>query len=146
MSHYLPSIYSQNVDEMLRLRENEGEAFAVYRDKLTKLIREAKSWNEKEVSEVFRDQVLPEINKLEKAINDWKKKTRESLKQKAIFGSGAVTIGLYSGVLPPDIGQIVAALGGGTAVVGALMDYNKTLKEEHEARSNDFYFLWQMKQ
>jgi len=146
MSHYLPSVYGQNVNEILSLREKEGEAFSVYRDKLMKMIRQAKSWDEKEVSEVFRDQVLPEINKLEKVINDWKTKTKESLKEKAIFGSGAVTVGLYSGMLPPDIGQIVAALGGGTAVVGALMDYNKTLKEKQEARSNDFYFLWQMKQ
>ena len=60
-----------------------------------------------------------------------------------IFGTGAVTVGLYAGFLPADIGSIVAALGGGSAVAGSIMDYNKTFKEKQEARSNDFYFLWQ---
>jgi len=49
-------------------------------------------------------------------------------------------------LLPTGIGQLFAAAGGGTAIVSALMDYNKTLKEKEEARSNDFYFLWQAKQ
>lgn len=146
MNHYLPAIYGQDMNAILRLREQEGEAFSVYRDKLTAMIHQSKSWDEKEVKEVFRDQVLPEINLIEKKIKDWKSRTRESLKEKAIFGSGAVTVGLYAGILPPDIGQIVAALGGGSAVAGALLDYNKTLKEKQEARANDFYFLWRVKQ
>ena len=87
--------------------------------------------------------MLPEINLIDKKIKDWKSKTKNSLKTKLIFGSGAVTVGLYAGVLPPDIGQIIAAIGGGTAVTSALMELNSTLKEKDEARSNDFYFLWQ---
>lgn len=146
MSHYLPAVYGRSIQEILELREQEGEAFAVYRDRLSSLIRKEKAWEEKDLSQVFRDEVLPEINLIEKKIRDWKSKTRESLKEKLIFGSGAITVGLYSGVLPPDIGQIVAALGGGSAVIGALIDYNKTLKEKDEARASDFYFLWQAKQ
>lgn len=134
MSHYLPAVFSKDVNTILKLREREHEAFSVYRDKLTAMIRQSKSWDEKEVKGIFRDQVLPEINLLEKKIADWKMDTKESLKEKAIFGSGAVTIGLYAGVLPPDNGQIVAALGGGSAIAGALMDYNKTLKEKQKAR------------
>ena len=98
------------------------------------------------MAEAFRDQILPEINLIDKKIKDWKLKTRESLKEKVIFGTGAVSIGLYAGMLPPNIGQLVAAIGGGSAIAGAVMDYNKTLKDRIEARSNDFYFLWQANQ
>lgn len=146
MEHYLPAVYSQDLSVIMELRERENAAFSVYRDKMNSMLRKANSWSESEVSELFRDQVLPEINIIEKKIKDWKSKTRESFKEKILFGSGAVSVGLYAGLLPPDIGQILAAIGGGTAVASALMDYNKTLKEKEEARSNDFYFLWQAKQ
>lgn len=143
LKHHLPQIYSRDPNTLLELREREAEAFFVYRDKLRKLLQGATRWNEKEVSRVFRDEVLPEINGLKKRINDWKTNTRESLGEKLIFGTGAVTLGLYAGILPADIGQLVAALGGTSAAAGVLMDWNKTLKEKQQARTSDFYFLWE---
>ena len=146
MSHYLPAIYAKDVKTIMALRDQEEESFAVYRDKINKMMRKTKNWNRKEVSEIFRDEILPEINIIEKKVKDWKHKTRSSLKEKVLFGTGAVTIGLYGGLLPTGFGQLLAAIGGGTAAVSALIEYNKTLKEKEEARSNDFYFLWQAKQ
>jgi hypothetical protein len=146
MSHYLPAIYSKNVDVIMSLRDKEEEAFAVYRDKINKIIHQTKNWDSQEVSKMFRDQVLPEINIIDKKVKDWKHKTKESLKEKILFSTGAVSIGLYGGLLPTGFGQLLAAIGGGTAIVSTLIDYNKTLKEKEEARANDFYFLWQAKQ
>ncbi|WP_353415009.1 hypothetical protein, partial [Arenicella sp. 4NH20-0111] len=146
MSHSLPSVYAKDLSTIVSLRESEEEAFSVYRDKVHALLKSTNKWSEAEVAEAFRDQILPEVNLIDKKIKDWKVKTKESLKEKVLFGSGAVSIGLYAGMLPPNIGQIVAAIGGGSAVAGAVMDYNKTLKDKSEARGNDFYFLWQAKQ
>lgn len=143
MQHYLPAIFSKDVGSIVSLRDREEEAFIVYRDKVHAMMRESKSWDEDEVSRIFRDQILPEINIIDKKVKDWKSNTKESMAEKLIFGTGAVTVGLYSGFLPADIGSIVAALGGGSALAGSVMDYNKTFKEKQEARSNDFYFLWQ---
>lgn len=143
MKHYLPAVYSNQVSSILDLRKKEGEAFAVYRDKLNNLIRETRLWNEEEVSKVFRDEILPEINLIDKRVKDWKANTRDSIAEKVLFGVATASFGLYGGVLPSNIGEIVAALGGTSAVVGTLMDFNKTLKEKGEARKNDFYFLWQ---
>mgnify|MGYP005992775641 FL=1 len=145
MSHHLPLVFSNDLNSVIKLREQEGEAFKVYRDKINTLIRQKDSWKEKDISEMFRDQVLPEINMIDKKVKDWQTKTRESIKDKVLFGSGAVSIGLYSGTLPTSIGQFVAAIGGASVITSALMDYNKTLKEQNEARSNDYYFLWQAK-
>lgn len=146
LSHSLPLIYGKDLSTIVNLREREGEAFSVYRDKLHGLLKPTKNWSESEVEEAFRDQLLPEINKIDKRVRDWKEKTHESLREKLIFGSGAVSVGLYAGMLPPDIGQVIAAIGGGSAIAGALMDYNKTLKEKNEVRDSDYYFLWQMNQ
>lgn len=146
LKHYLPSIYSKDVSAILDLRDREEEAFAVYRDKLNKLMKESKSWNEDDISKIFRDQLLPEINIIEKKVNDWKSDIRESISQKIFFGAATASFGLYSGFLPSNIGDILATLGGASAVAGSLMEYNKTLKEKQEARKNDFYFLWQASQ
>lgn len=143
MQHYLPSIISHDVDALMRLREKEEDAFFVYRDKLRKLLQKANGWDENEVSRIFRDEILPEVNLINKRVNDWKSNTLQSIGEKVLFGAGAVTLGLYSGMLPANIGQIVAALGGGSAVASALMEFNKTFKEKQQARTNDFYFLWQ---
>lgn len=143
MDHYLPSIFSKDVATLTALRLREDEAFKVYRDKLRRLIGSSSDWSVEHLSEVVRDELVPEINLIDKRIRDWKSNLTSNLQEKLIFTTGAVSVGLYSGFLPPNLGQIVAAAGGGTALVGALMDYNKTFKTKEKAESSDFYFLWQ---
>ncbi|MBN7798413.1 hypothetical protein [Parahaliea mediterranea] len=144
--HAIPSVFSKDLDYLLRLRERENEAFSVYRSSLYSMLNDSRNWEVAEISEAFRDQVLPEINQINKRIADWKYKTRDALKEKVIFGSGTVAVGLYSGVLPHNIGEIIAALGGASALVGAAMDFNRTLKKPLVARESDLYFLWQASQ
>jgi len=141
--HSLPQVYASEPMALLKLRDRESESFFVYRDKLRRLLQQSEGWNEKEVQRIFREEVLPELNGLKKKLRDWRENSREALGEKLIFGSGTVTLGLYAGILPPDIGQLVAALGGTSAVAGLLMDWNKSFKEKQQARASDFFFLWE---
>lgn len=145
VEHYLPTIQSKNLETMLNIREKEEDAFKVYRDKVNALIKKSGSWEKNEIAEIFRDQILPEINTIEKKVSDWKKKSRSAIKDKIIIGSGAVSFGLYSGILPSDLSHLLAAVGGGAAIVSTVVDYTKTIRGKSEARANDYYFLWQMK-
>ncbi|EOC9244093.1 hypothetical protein ACJCF9_002299 [Enterobacter cloacae] len=145
IEHYLPTIQSKNLENILKIREKEEESFKVYRDKVNNLIRKSTSWEQKEIAEIFRDQILPEINIIEKKVSDWKKKTKAGIRDKIIIGSGAVSFGLYAGILPNDLSHLLAAVGGGAAIISTAVDYTKTIRGKSEARSNDFYFLWQMK-
>jgi hypothetical protein len=144
--HYLPVVHGSDLESVVKLRDQEEEAFAVYRDKMHSLLKETDNWSQDELSEIFRDRVLPEINRITKKVEDWKTKQRNALSDSVLFGTGAVVIGLYSGVLPPNIGELVAAFGGLRAVSDTLNQYNQTLKESQEARSDDFYFLWKLNQ
>ncbi len=141
LKHNLPRLFSTDAQALLLLRERESEAFFVYRDKLRKLLTKT-SWSKHEVDEIFRDEILPEVNLITKKVHNWKINSRQSIGEKILFGTGAVALGLYAGVLPENIGQIVAALGGTSAIGGGLMDLNKSFKEKDQARANDFYFLW----
>ncbi|WP_395306524.1 hypothetical protein [Enterobacter sichuanensis] len=144
VSHYLPTIHCRDPLEILKLREREDESFKVYRDKLKKLLLEAPKQKQEYFPEIFRDTILPEINLMNKKLKDYKIKKRNNLRDKLIFGSGAVAFGLYSGVLPSNIGSILAAIGGGSAIVSSMIDYKSAFLSEDEIRSSDYYFLWQL--
>ncbi|NDJ56707.1 hypothetical protein GWD52_06795 [Enterobacteriaceae bacterium 4M9] len=144
INHYLPTIQSRDPLEIINLRKNEEEAFKVYRDKLHKIILDAPKQNPEKFPEIFRDTVLPEINLINKKIKDFQIKKRSNLRDKIIFGSGALAFGLYSGVLPSNLGSILAAIGGGSAIVSSMIDYKSAFLSKNEIRSSDYYFLWQL--
>jgi hypothetical protein len=144
INHYLPTIHCRDPLEIIKLREREDESFKVYRDKLHKLLLDAPKQKQECFPEIFRDTVLPEINLINKKLKDYQTKKRNNLRDKLIFGSGAVAFGLYSGVLPTNIGSILAAIGGGSAIVSSMIDYKSAFLSKDEIRSNDYYFLWQL--
>lgn len=142
--HTLPAILTQSTEDILRLREREPEAFYVYRDKLHKAIKTSYGWAPSEIKELFLDEVYPEINKINKKVKDWKVALRSSTTNKILFSTGIISVGLYSGVLPTNVGQIIAAIGGYTGISTLLENYSKTFKGDEEARKNDMYFLWKI--
>ncbi len=144
INHYLPVIQSKDPLEIIQLREEEDEAFQVYRDKLHKLLIDAPKYKHDNFSEIFRDMILPEINLINKKIKDFQYRKRTNLRDKLIFGSGAVAFGLYSGMLPSNLGSILAAIGGGGAIVSTIIDYKSAFHSKEKARENDYYFLWEL--
>ncbi|MFP1984439.1 hypothetical protein ACLEE6_08720 [Lonsdalea quercina] len=144
VNHYLPTIHCRDPLEIIKLRERKDESFKVYRDKLHKLLLDAPKQKQEYFPEIFRDTVLPEINLINKKLKDYQIKKRSNLRDKLIFGSGAVAFGLYSGVLPSNIGSILAAIGGGSAIVSSMIDYKSAFLSRDEIRSSDYYFLWQL--
>lgn len=142
LRHNMPAIFSKSVNDILALRDREPEAFYVYRDKLNKLINNSYGWKSQDIHQMFEQEVLPEINQINNKVKNWKTSLRDGTKSKLLFGAGTVAAGLYSGILPTDIGKIVAAVGGYSGVSSLLENYNKSLKGEEEAKKNDMYFLW----
>lgn len=144
LKHSLPVAFSKDIAEILKIRESEKEAFEVYRDKVNKLVKDLPSHKPKDFGEIFNDTIVPEINVINKQISDRKKSIRSSVSEKMLFGLGTVTVGLYSGIIPQDIGNIIAAIGGCKCVADTLSEYNKSFKEDQEARKNDLFFLWKI--
>ncbi len=93
----------------------------------------------------FNDTVRPELNNIELTIKNSRKLLWGSLAKDLIFGTGFITVGLFSGLLPPNIGEIVAALGGFNFVSGSLDKISKLVQEPSEIRNNKYYFLWKVK-
>lgn len=142
--HYIPFIKNVNLKNLIKLREKEGEAFKVYRDNISNTLNSAMKLSKKEIKEAIDNTILPEINKINLTIRNSKKLLVKSLTKDIIIGTGAITIGLFSGLLPNDIGKIIAALGGFKYISSLFEKGIKIFEEPHVIRDNKYYFLWKV--
>lgn len=144
LTHLLPIIEDLNLNKIVELRIKDGESFNTYRDSLTKLINQKSNHTAKELKEMFRDQINPELNKIEQTIKRNKKNLIGSVARDITFASSIISVGLYSGLLPKDIGKIVAALGGTKFFYELYNKMGKTFSRDEEIEKNSYYFLWKL--
>jgi hypothetical protein len=145
-SHSLPFVQKVSLGKLLKLRQEEGESFQVYRDAVAGVLRNLKPADAGKIKQAFEDEILPEVRKVDLAVSNAKRMLGESIATNIIFGTGLVTIGLATGFLPPDIGKIVAAIGGVQSGMNALQNLRQLVREPNQIRDNKFYFLWKVKQ
>jgi hypothetical protein len=139
-SHILPFIDGLDSESLLKLRREEGEAFQVYREKVRQLVEQGPSG--KQFDQAFRDLVAPELQKIDKAVASARKIAKRKVREKLVFGSGMVTIGVAAGSIAPQIGAILSAFGGAKFAIDLLSGLNALVSESEEARKSDFFFLW----
>lgn len=145
--HSVPFIQNTQISKLIKLRLSEGEAFNVYRDALSSALKSSLLAKEpRYLKEAFDDIVRPELNKIDLTIKNSRKILWDSLTRDVVYGTGFITIGLYSGLLPPEMGNMMAALGGFKFVYGLLEKSSKLLQESDDIRNNKFYFLWKVRE
>jgi hypothetical protein len=144
LEHSLPVVLGLGPEEIMKLRRRDGEAFQVYRDALDKVLKSASGDKEESVLEAFNDLVRPEINKIEATVASIKKMARSAIRERIIFGSGLITVGLLANIVPTGFGAAASWLGGAAFANDLLREVSKLIKEPAEVRQSDFYFLWKM--
>ena len=140
-SHSLPFMNGADSKTLVKLREKEGEAFQVYRDALASALN-SKNLSSSEMAQAFQETVRPEINKIELAIKNSEKMFSKAIAKDIVFGSGLVSIGLFSGILPEHLGQIFAALGGSKYLSSLFDNFTNLIKTPDSIRNEKYYFLW----
>jgi hypothetical protein len=146
LEHSIPVLGNLSFADLIRLRRDDGEVFAVYRDAVARVLRELTPADEHKVRQAFQDVILPEVNKIEATVSNAEKRLGKSLLRTGIYTAGAVTIGVFTGLIEPDPAKIIGAIGGITAlkeVFGAVNAVRTDPKEQ--VRDNPFYFLWKMR-
>ena len=117
----------------------------MYRDALRGLLANLSKPTPASVREAFQDVVQPEINKIDKAIADSRRLLRGSMLQDLI-GAAVIGVGYFAGFLPPDINNILAAIGGTKFVGGIVQKGVQQIQEPAPVVENKYYFLWKVKQ
>jgi hypothetical protein len=149
IEHSVPNIEHVPIERIISLRQNEYQAFLVYRDALNSVLKASPSLETAEISQMIDEVVRPEINKLEKHIRSAKRILTRSIKTDLILGTGLITVGLFAGgVLPSNIQPLMQTLGigGGSAAAVDAIRRLATMKNIEEETSSPYYFLWKAKQ
>jgi len=143
LSHKVPFIPEIDFKKLINLREKEGEAFQVYRSSLRNFLQNAKS-NSHNLQEAFRDEIEPEIYKMNQTIKTTKKLIRSDIAKDLMIGSTFVSVGLFSNLLPPNLSQLIAGLGGINYLSKFGDNIKKHLTTEATIKENKYYFVWKL--
>ena len=143
LDHHLPFLPATDIKKLIHLRKNEGEAFQIYRSSLTNFLTNIKSKNY-DMKQAFKDEIEPEINKINQTIKNSKKLILADITKDIVVGSTFVSVGLFSHFLPPNIGQLIAGVGG-VNYLGKFGENIKKLKTiELEVKNNKYFFVWKL--
>ena len=112
LAHSIPTITNIPINKLVKLRQKEGEAFEVYRDTISRVLKQAKTLAKEEIVELVDDEVRPEIHKIERTIKNSRRLVARSLSKDILVSAGYITVGIFSGFLSADAGALITALGG----------------------------------
>lgn len=143
-SHNLPIAINTTLEALVQFRISENDSFNLYRDALTKALRDSKEENDKKMAQAFSDIVQPEINKIERLVRVNKKQLMRGVADDIVLGSGFVGISLYSGITSTNIGAIMAALGGIHFARSVYTKIAESIRDPKTAEENSYYFLWKL--
>jgi hypothetical protein len=142
----MPIIDTVKTERILEARDQEQEAFNQYRDALTFAMKEHyKGQSEIEITEVYDDIVYPAFVKLESALKRIKQQSKRKAVGSLIIAGSTVTLGILGGIIPPNPMGIIAGLGSATLLANIGKMAIEQTGPRDEARVNDFYFLWKLK-
>lgn len=143
LAHQLPIIRDVDIKNLLKIRENDGESFVLYRNNMKKLVRELPN-NPSHIKEAFSDIVQVEIDKINISLSESRKSLIKNIAKNVLITSGIVTIGLNTGILPNNIKEIVAVAGGCGLAQTAINNITDNFTKPNTLRENPYYFLWKV--
>lgn len=143
--HALPIIQMKDAEKILEIREKEGEAFENYRSTVNKILENANgSINGNK--EIYNDLIEPEIRKINMTIKKTRKDKLISLGRDVMIKSGLLAIGIYTGILPKNITEIVSVVGGLDLSSNIINDAIAIKKIPDKVKENPYYFVWKINQ
>ena len=143
LSHELPFVKNADINKLLNLRKKENGAFVAYRDAVRKVFAELK--DEKDINIVkkaVQDNIIPEVHKIERLIEIHKDDLKDKIKGELIFDALIITAGYFASSVGLNLTEIA---GGLFTARDILTDILPLTSNPAEAKRNDYYFLWKLK-
>jgi hypothetical protein len=151
LAHSLPLLGDLPLTKLLKIRREEREPFHRYRLAVQQILIEVagkkKRISKKEVKELFRDRIEPELTKMKAEL--YQERRRQVRRIVGGIGSiaASVALGAFGGIVPVVAKAAMVATGGvvGTGLLGkaaqSSCEHGASVKEK-----NDFYFLLRLTQ
>lgn len=146
LKQVVPSVENVELKNLVKLRNKEYESLKVYRDSVDNLLNKIeKGTSEEDINEIIRSEINTEVNKLDSVFKNNKKKFANSFMRKSIIGTAFISVGMFSGLVPPNVGQALATIGGYNFVNALSKDAFNMFKPPKEVENNNYYFVWKLK-
>jgi hypothetical protein len=146
----VPIVENVTPSKLLELRNNEEDAFIIFRSALNKTvdeyIRNNKNFTAQDAKAIYGDIIEPKLSKLNSTVRSAKQTYLKNTSAKMIAWGGAITLGVYAGFLPSELVAAAAALGVVPLLAGLANDIMTQNTSEEQVRKEDFYFLWKLSQ
>lgn len=139
-SHAIPVVNKTSLVSLVKLRRNEEAAFENYRYAVSKAITEASKNIGKEI-DIYNDVIAPEVANITAKVKKSRKIFINNIYTDSAIVAASVGFGLFSGVLPSNIGAIISAIGSLHYGKDAIKNIRGLLSDEN-VRDEKFYFLW----
>ena len=143
--HKIPLIGEVGIEEIVNLRQKDGEAFLGYRSKMNAILDKFEKLDRKALIDIQRDIIIPELDAMEQTIYRNKQALVKSVAQDILLLGGGIGIGVFSGMLPIDYSSLVGVIGGVSAVSN-VADKTRKYFSKDELKLNSFYFLYKLQE
>ena len=144
----VPFLGNLSAPEILRLREGEREHFILFRQALNKAISEYVkvngSFSKNDAKHLHYDVIEPALAKLDLKIKNAQRIILKGTGRRAIAWTGAISAGVYAGLLPNSLVAAAGALGLTKILADLLKDLLAHGDAQDVIRHDEMYFLWQV--
>lgn len=148
LMYELPMLPNVHLPYLLDLRRHEHDAFLVYRNSINQIVRtyvkDRKTLSASDAKAIYEDLVYPQLCRLNTKVETIRRSLREKAKEEILVTAGVLSFGLFSGLLPPDLKGVFAAIGGFKIATDLLTTVLRASRTPHEIRNDNFYFLWRL--
>jgi hypothetical protein len=151
LSHPLAFVDEISLNQLLKLRRDDGESFLVYRDSMRSMLSDAEGKSSTELREAFEDTIRPELNKIDLKLKNARKHMQISALIDLTIAIASISIAAFSGLLPAKLGipkevlDVGAALGGWQSVKGLTSKFIESQLPPQEVSNNKYAFLWKLR-
>jgi hypothetical protein len=92
------------------------------------------------------DVIAPRLASLERQVNDAKRDLIKNTYRPIMGWAGAISLGLYSGLIPTQIAGLASAIGFTQAASNIIQNVLALRDKQKQVRADDLYFLWRVKE
>ena len=149
LTSFVPFLENVPIDRLLALRRNETPAFEVFRKSLSTAVDEALratgSFTEIQARQIYGDVIQPGLAKIDQKIRSSSRNLIKGTLGSVLAWGGAISFGLYEGLLPNQAAAAATALG----LTKILADVAKPVVDKamgvNSVENESLYFLWKVR-
>jgi hypothetical protein len=149
LTSMVPFIGELSPTAVVRLRQREQESFLTYRQALNRAIDNVRtqraSFKESDARSIFSDVVAPELARLDRAVRSAKRDLLKDLGRSVGVWAGAITFGIYTGLLPAELLGAAKELGLTKILADIGQTAAKLTSPRDTIKKEDLYFLWRVR-